>query len=56
MTMRVALVPFRRRRFPRLPHALESVERQLLCLPVVRWQAWQAVIILSRPRKAAARA
>lgn len=48
----LAAVPFRNMPgFRFLLGALELVDRVLLKLPVVRWQAWMAVFILSRPRK-----
>lgn len=49
----LAAVPFRRfRGFPALLGSLEAVDRALLSLPVIQWQAWQVVFVLSRPKKA----
>jgi len=45
-------VPFRKTKFfgPLLT-CMEWVDKLLLKVPVLRWQAWQAVIILSEPKK-----
>ncbi|HEV2175943.1 MAG TPA: class I SAM-dependent methyltransferase [Terriglobia bacterium] len=48
----LAAIPFRNSAtFNPLLHALESVDSVLLRLPVVKWQAWMAVFVLSRPKK-----
>lgn len=49
----LAGVPFRKHRFfgPLLT-ALETVDGILLRFPLVQWQAWQAVFVLSKPNKA----
>ncbi len=48
----LAAVPFRRGPlFEPVLSCLEMVDAALLRLPVIRWQAWQAVIELSQPRK-----
>jgi ubiquinone/menaquinone biosynthesis C-methylase UbiE len=48
----LAAVPFRKSTvFGPLLHALESVDRVLLRLPALRWQAWMAVFVLSRPKQ-----
>lgn len=45
-------VPFRRRPgFELLLDAFEAVDGLLLRLPLLRWQAWQAVLVLSAPKK-----
>ena len=46
-------VPFRNTPvFGPLRRGLEAVDAALLSLPVLKWQAWMAVFILSHPRKA----
>lgn len=45
-------VPFRKTAsFSKILAILEAVDRILLSLPVVRWQAWMIVFVLSRPKK-----
>lgn len=47
-------VPFRRTRFFQpLLGVLEALDSIILSLPLVRWQAWQVVFVLSEPRKIA---
>lgn len=47
-------VPFRRTSFFRpLLSVLETMDRLILSIPFVRWQAWQIVFVLSEPRKEA---
>ncbi len=49
----IAAVVFRRTRvFPVIRATLEAVDRVLLRIPWLRWQAWMAVFVLARPRKA----
>ena len=48
----LAAVPFRRAPlFGPVLTCLEAVDAVLLRIPFIRWQAWQAVIELSQPRK-----
>lgn len=48
----LAAVPFRNTRwFSPLLSALEFLDSLFLKLPVVQWQAWQVIFILSEPRK-----
>jgi ubiquinone/menaquinone biosynthesis C-methylase UbiE len=48
----LAAIPFRNSAaFSPLLRALESVDSVLLSLPVIKWQAWMAVFVLSRPKK-----
>ncbi len=45
-------VPFRNLRiFGVILSALELLDRMLLKLPVLKWQAWQVVYVLSKPKK-----
>lgn len=49
----IAAVPFRRwPLFKPLLKLLGSLDRMVLAIPLVGWQAWMAVFTLSRPRKA----
>ncbi len=48
----IAAVPFRKLRiFDALRRVLEAIDSALLKLPVVKWQAWMAVFVLSHPKK-----
>ncbi len=48
----IAAVPFRKLRiFDALCRMLEAIDSALLKLPVVKWQAWMAVFVLSHPKK-----
>lgn len=48
----IAAVPFRNRSiFEPLRLGLEIVDSVLLKLPILKWQAWMAVFVLSRPKK-----
>ena len=50
----IAAVPFRNvPGFDLLRRALDAVDTVLLRIPGLRWQAWMAVFVLSRPRKGA---
>jgi SAM-dependent methyltransferase len=52
----ILAIPFRRRRFfDSLRKSLEVVDRGLLTLPVLRWQAWMAVFVLGRARRGSGR-
>jgi SAM-dependent methyltransferase len=45
-------VPFRRTPvFSLLRRTLDLVDRIVLAVPGIKWQAWMAVFVLSRPRK-----
>jgi ubiquinone/menaquinone biosynthesis C-methylase UbiE len=45
-------VPFRNTRvFPLVLTTLEFFDRVLLSLPIIKWQAWQVVFVLSKPKK-----
>jgi ubiquinone/menaquinone biosynthesis C-methylase UbiE len=47
----IAAVPFRGSRvFPALLRALEAADSFLLKIPILRWQAWMAVFVLSQPK------
>lgn len=48
----LAAVPFRRYSFFKpVLSILETIDRYLLRIPGIKWQAWQVVFILSRPKK-----
>lgn len=48
----LAAVPFRKwSMFAVILKVLEAVDSALLQLPVLRWQAWQVVFVLSHPKK-----
>jgi ubiquinone/menaquinone biosynthesis C-methylase UbiE len=48
----LAAVPFRKTRgFSVLLRTLESLDSAFLKLPVIKWNAWMVVFVLSRPRK-----
>jgi hypothetical protein len=50
----IAAVPFRNTPlFPAVRRVLDAVDRVLLRIPVLRWQAWMAVFVLAKPRKPA---
>lgn len=49
----IAAVPFRNLPgFKMILNVLETVDSVLLKLPVLRWQAWQVVFVLSQPKNA----
>ncbi len=48
----LAAVPFRNSPvFKSALRGLESIDSLLLHIPILKWQAWMAVFVLSRPRK-----
>ena len=48
----LAAVPFRNSPvFQPLLRSLESIDSVLLRIPVLKWQAWMAMFVLSQPRK-----
>ncbi len=51
----IAAVPFRNRSiFEPLRRGLEIVDSILLEIPILKWQAWMVVFLLSRPKKSVA--
>lgn len=53
----IGAIPFRNFSFfASIRRALEAVDSVLLRLPILKWQAWMAVFVLSHPKKASSKA